>query len=139
MKKKENKLELIGITWEELNFKLLDVVSEIINTRKMEGSTYIGIAKALWPMQIPTNKCDEVNGIVYAVRNLNPIKDKAEQLMKEYRDYDNAITVTVGENNGYVTNTILVNSKNSHYFILLGYPKEKENELDYRQMQKRLK
>ncbi len=138
MKKKENALELIGIKWEDLNFKLLEVVSEIRHTRKMQGSTYIGIARALVEYKIPADKCEVVDGVSYLVINSSLCKESIRVMEEMYKGYDNVITITVGEKDGYVTNSILVCSKNSHYFILLGYPKEKEDKVDPIQMQKRL-
>ena len=141
---KNIKLELIAIEWEDVNPKIIEFILKLMEERKISGKTYIGIAKSLGELPIPYSDDEIVDGIIYSVRNLNMAKGFLENYRKNYNmgsniHFDNAITVTIEKSKDFEINTILFNAKNDYFMIRLGYPKTKEDMLNYNQMTKKLK
>ena len=141
---KNIKLELIAIEWEDVNPKIIEFILKLINERKIKGKTYIGIAQSWGELPISFSKDEMVDGIIYSLRNLNMSKSFLENYRKNYSigsniHFDNAITVTIEKTKDFEINTILFNAKNDYFMIRLGYPKTKEDMLDYNQMTKNLK
>ena len=141
---KNIKLELIDIEWEDLNPKIIEFILKLMEERKISGKTYVGIAQSWGELPILFNKDEMVDGIIYSVQNLNMAKGFLENYRKSYNmqfniNFDNAITVTIEKSKDYEINTILFNAKNDYFMIRLGYPKTKEDKLDYNQMTKKLK
>lgn len=137
-------LELIGIDWGDVNPKIIEFILKLIDERKLKGKTYIGISISFGEFPIPYRQDEIVDGIVYSVQNLDCSRDFLEYCRKYYSmdhnvEFDNAVTVTVGNSNDYVINTILFNAKDDYFMIRLGYPKVKGSKLDYNQMTKKLK
>ncbi len=144
LKNKGIELEIIDLEWEDINPKIIETILNLIDERKISGKTYIGISKSIGEMPLLYKKDDVINGIIYTVHDLSAAKDILEDYRKNYSPMyniqcDNAITVTVENSQNYVISTILVNAKDNYFMIRFGYPKTKEDELDYNNLMKKFK
>ncbi len=144
LKNRGIKLEIIDLEWEDINPKIIETILKLIDERKISGKTYIGISKSIGEMPLLYKKDDMINGIIYTLHDLSMAKDILEDYRKNYSGLyniqcDNSITVTIENSQNYVINTILVNAKDNYFMIRFGYPKIKEDELDYNNLMKKFK
>ena len=138
------KLDLIEITLDDVNPKIMDIIFKLIDERNIKGKTYIGIAPSLYEFPIAFDKSEIVGNMIYSVRKLDMLKNFLDNYNKSYMNIlnmqvENTITVTIANMENYEMNTILFNTKNDCFMVKIGYPKHKKNQVDSKQICKRLK
>lgn len=137
-------LDLIGINLDDVNPKIMDIIFKIIEEKNIKGKTYIGVANSLFELPINFDESEIVGDMIYSVRNLGMIKSFLENTKENYKklyniQFENSITITIASTENFVMNTILFNTINDYFMFKIGYPKQKENQVDTTQICKRLK
>lgn len=137
-------LDLIGINLDDVNPKIMDIIFKIIEEKNIKGKTYIGVANSLFELPVKFDKSEIVGDMIYSVRNLGMFKYFLENTKKNYKklyniQFENSITITIASTENFVMNTILFNTINDYFMLKIGYPKQKENQVDTTQICKRLK
>lgn len=140
---KNVKLDLIDIDLKDINPKIIDLILKLIIERKTKGKTYLGITPSIFEIPIVFEKNEIIGDMVYSVRKLDIFKVFLENIMKDYSkkyniQFENSITVTVSSEDNFVMNTILFNTRKECFMLKIGYPKQKENDIDSNQISKRL-
>ena len=106
-------VEFIEVDIDEVNPKIMDIIFKLIDEKKLNGNTYVGVSRSWGEVPIPISEKDLVEGVKYFVFDLSMAKGFLDNYRKNYRTdtnttFDNAITLTIEKQYDFLTATILL-------------------------------